>query len=77
MFCWPRTLFLLLVAFLALGHMIAACGQKGPLYLPEPAEDSPAPVDAGSPQQPAPAASVRDRDAPEDVPRVPPSAEVN
>ena len=32
--CYARHLVLALVGVLALGHMIAACGQKGPLYLP-------------------------------------------
>jgi predicted small lipoprotein YifL len=77
MLCWPRTLFLLLVAFLALGHMIAACGQKGPLYLPEPAEDAPAAAEAVPTPRAAPAASDQDRDAPDDVPRVRPDAEAN
>lgn len=40
MICWARYLFLALVAVLATGHMLAACGQKGPLYLPEDAPES-------------------------------------
>jgi predicted small lipoprotein YifL len=38
--CWPRTLLWLLIAVLGLFNLLAACGQKGPLYLP-PAEQSP------------------------------------
>lgn len=36
MHCWARYLFIIVVAVLAFGQMIAACGQKGDLYLPEP-----------------------------------------
>ena len=36
MHCWPRYLFWLVIALLGTGQMLAACGQKGPLYLPEP-----------------------------------------
>lgn len=35
MHCWARTLFFLVVAVLGIASMIGACGQKGPLYLPE------------------------------------------
>jgi predicted small lipoprotein YifL len=35
MHCWARTLFYLVVAALGAASMIGACGQKGPLYLPE------------------------------------------
>jgi predicted small lipoprotein YifL len=34
--CWARYLFLVVVAALAAGQWIAACGQKGDLYLPKP-----------------------------------------
>jgi len=33
--CYARYLLLIVVAVLALGQFLAACGQKGPLYLPE------------------------------------------
>ncbi|EGV19144.1 LPS translocon maturation chaperone LptM [Thiocapsa marina] len=36
MHCWARTAFYLLVTVLGIASMIGACGQKGPLYLPEP-----------------------------------------
>jgi predicted small lipoprotein YifL len=36
MYCWARYAFLALVAVLGVGEMIAACGQKGSLYLPKP-----------------------------------------
>ena len=39
--CWPRTLLWLLIAFLGSLNLLAACGQKGPLYLP-PTEAAPA-----------------------------------
>ncbi|MDZ7661631.1 LPS translocon maturation chaperone LptM [Thiohalophilus sp.] len=34
-FCWPQTLFILLVIVLGVGSMLAGCGKKGPLYLPD------------------------------------------
>ena len=46
--CWARNLFLAVVVMLGIGQMIAACGQKGDLYLPppEPPEKAmPAPAD--------------------------------
>lgn len=43
--CWARPLFLAVVAVLGTGQMIAACGQKGDLYLPEP-ESAAAPAPA-------------------------------
>jgi predicted small lipoprotein YifL len=33
--CYARYLMLAVVAVLALGQLLAACGQKGPLYLPD------------------------------------------
>jgi predicted small lipoprotein YifL len=33
MHCWARYLFLAVVAALGTGQMLAACGQKGDLYL--------------------------------------------
>jgi predicted small lipoprotein YifL len=36
MHCWARSLFTLVVIALGTLSMIEACGQKGPLYLPEP-----------------------------------------
>jgi len=36
MHCWPRYILWILIAFLGFGNMITACGQTGPLYLPEP-----------------------------------------
>lgn len=73
MICWARYLFLALVAVLATGQMLAACGQKGPLYLPENAPEplgtparSPAPVTATGQGQPnAEAEAVEDLDAPD------------
>lgn len=34
--CWAQYLSWLAIATLALSSMLSACGQKGPLYLPEP-----------------------------------------
>lgn len=33
--CWSHTLLLAVIAALAIGTMLAGCGQKGPLYLPD------------------------------------------
>jgi predicted small lipoprotein YifL len=38
MHCWPRTLLWLVIALLGTLNLLSACGQKGPLYLPPPAE---------------------------------------
>ena len=38
MACYARQLLFALVTVLALGHLIAACGQKGPLNLPNGAD---------------------------------------
>ncbi len=54
MLCWARQLFILMVALLGISQMMAACGQKGPLFLPdEPAGKQQAPREspAQSPQQ--------------------------
>lgn len=37
--CWASYLFYALIAILGTGQILAACGQKGGLYLP-PAEQS-------------------------------------
>ena len=36
MTCWPRYLLWLIIVILGTSQMLTACGQKGPLYLPEP-----------------------------------------
>jgi len=36
MHCWPRYFLWILIAILGLGNLLTACGQRGPLYLPEP-----------------------------------------
>ena len=41
--CWASYLFILVVTTLAIGQTIAACGQKGDLYLPKPEQTAPAP----------------------------------
>jgi predicted small lipoprotein YifL len=75
MHCWARYLFLLIVAVLAVGHMVSACGQKGPLYLPEQASDGEA--DSGPAPLPGPDTSDEGLEALEEVPVVPPGPEVN
>lgn len=37
MFCWSRYLLWLVILVLGTGSMLTACGQSGPLYLPDPA----------------------------------------
>ena len=39
--CWANLLFLALVAVLGVGAMLAGCGQKGPLYLPDEGAQQP------------------------------------
>jgi predicted small lipoprotein YifL len=53
--CWARYLLYLVITLLALSQMVVACGQKGPLYLPEKATEeppagSPSPADAPVPR---------------------------
>ena len=36
---WSRCLFRLFAVLLVAGGLLTACGQKGPLYLPEPEQD--------------------------------------
>ena len=59
MLCWARQLFILMVVLLGISQMMAACGQKGPLFLPE--------EPAGQPQAPreSPAPSPQPDQAPE------------
>lgn len=66
MICWARYLFLALVAVLALGHMLAACGQKGPLYLPE--EDPPERPPAAAPARPVTGPTPNPDQPPVDLP---------
>ncbi|MCB1857448.1 MAG: lipoprotein [Gammaproteobacteria bacterium] len=40
MHCWPRYLLWGLITVLGVSNMLAACGQKGPLYLPDKRADS-------------------------------------
>ena len=40
--CWAQYLLWLVIAALALGSMLPACGQKGPLYLPDETVQQPA-----------------------------------
>ena len=42
MLCWGRQLFIAIVILLGIGQMFAACGQKGPLYLPDDQAAQPA-----------------------------------
>lgn len=41
--CWARNLFIAVVVVLGIGQMMAACGQKGDLYLPPPESQKPEP----------------------------------
>ena len=38
--CYARYLLLVIVITLAMGQMLAACGQKGPLYMPQESGES-------------------------------------
>jgi predicted small lipoprotein YifL len=80
MICWARYLLLAVVAVLAGGQIIAACGQKGDLYLPEkdkateqprPATERQAPAAATQPLEPDPGGEALE--AEDDVPDVTPS----
>ncbi|AHF02628.1 lipoprotein [Marichromatium gracile] len=42
MLCWARYLFIAIILVLGTVSMLGACGQKGPLYLPEPEPATPA-----------------------------------
>jgi predicted small lipoprotein YifL len=67
MHCWARYLLYLVIAILAVGQMVTACGQKGDLYLPEKrAETAP-------PASPLPAPDSPDEglEALDEVPVVP------
>jgi predicted small lipoprotein YifL len=53
--CWANNLFIAIVVLLGTLAMLGACGQKGDLYLPEPASDYSAPPGADVPTaSPAP-----------------------
>jgi predicted small lipoprotein YifL len=58
MHCWARYLLYAVFAVLGVGQMMAACGQKGPLYLPE-SEPEPA-----QQQAPTPPEAIEDEEAP-------------
>ena len=61
MHCWARYLLIAAVAALGIGQMVAACGQKGDLYLPEPAPaPRPAAPAAEAPPPEGPAAGKVD-----------------
>jgi predicted small lipoprotein YifL len=49
MHCWARYLLIAVVSVLGIGQIIAACGQKGDLYLPE-AEEEAAPAPEAVPE---------------------------
>jgi predicted small lipoprotein YifL len=57
MHCWARYLLIAAVAALGIGQMMAACGQKGDLYLPEPEPAQKASPAAGEVPPPEPAAA--------------------
>jgi predicted small lipoprotein YifL len=67
MHCWARYLFLLLVAGLAFGQMLPACGQKGPLYRPEPSADA----EARPETAPASGGAEQGGEGAEDLPEAP------
>ena len=72
MSCWANYLFPVLVAVLAVGQMVTACGQKGDLYLP-PEQTKPAPaVQRSQASPPAPDVDEEGLEATEDVPSAAP-----
>lgn len=72
MHCWARYLLYLVIAVLALGQMVTACGQKGDLYLPEePAESVPSSPPTPEPE-PEPDSADEGLEALDDVPVAPP-----
>jgi len=50
--CWANNLFIVIVVLLGTLAMLGACGQKGDLYLPEPASTSAVPSGADVPTPP-------------------------
>ncbi len=38
--CWAQYLLWAVIAILGTGSLLSACGQKGPLYLPDKTEQS-------------------------------------
>ncbi len=38
--CWAQYLLWAVITILGTGSLLSACGQKGPLYLPDKAEQS-------------------------------------
>lgn len=60
MHCWARYLFVVVVVALGTLSMLGACGQKGPLVLPENVKKQPA--------KQAPAKPTQDPAKPADVP---------
>lgn len=65
MHCWARSLLYLVIAVLALGQMMSACGQKGPLYLPD------GEAEVARPPALMPETSGEGLDARDEVPEVP------
>ena len=78
MHCWARYLFLAVVAALATGQMLAACGQKGDLFLPPPqaeavgAKPTPPPGPQPTEPQPQPEGTGEGLDVLDDVPSTTP-----
>jgi|GEM_PF-3495667 len=53
MCCRTRRFFIAVIAVSGIGQMIAACGQKGDLYLPEPERKSAQRTETGTETDPA------------------------
>lgn len=77
MYCWARYLFLFVVAMLAFGHILAACGQKGPLSLPEPPTATVEPDESPSALPARPGSDEALLQAPDAVPGVPSASETD
>lgn len=46
MHCWPRYILWTLITVVGMGNLLTACGQKGPLYLPDKSAGQQAPTEA-------------------------------
>jgi predicted small lipoprotein YifL len=69
MHCWARYLFYAVVTALAVGQMMVACGQTGPLYLPEKqSAASPAATKSQPPRSPPSQPDAESLEAIDDIP---------
>lgn len=67
MCCRTRRFFIAVIAVSGIGQMIAACGQKGDLYLPEPERKSAQRTETGTETDPARHGTARQVEADADA----------